>query len=59
MLIERIESEGLSHPSDLVGAGDAAAGIDPRRDCLVYAEKAARKNMRITHIFETHRTKTI
>ncbi len=55
MLLERIESEGLSHYSYLIGAGDAAAVIDPRRDCLVYAEKAARKNMRITHIFETHR----
>jgi hydroxyacylglutathione hydrolase len=55
MLFERIESEGLSHYSYLIGADETAAVIDPRRDCLVYAEKAARKGMRIRHIFETHR----
>jgi hydroxyacylglutathione hydrolase len=55
MLLERIESEGLSHYSYLIGANEAAAVIDPRRDCLIYAEKAARKNMRIRYIFETHR----
>src|SRR5208283_4990098 len=55
MLLERIESEGLSHYSYLIGAHDSAAVIDPRRDCPVYAEKAARKGMRIRYIFETHR----
>ncbi len=55
MILERIESEGLSHYSYLIGAGASAAVIDPRRDCLVYAEMAAHKGMRIRHIFETHR----
>jgi hydroxyacylglutathione hydrolase len=55
MLFERIESEGFSHYSYLFGADDAAAVVDPRRDCLVYAENAAREGMRIRYIFETHR----
>jgi hydroxyacylglutathione hydrolase len=55
MLFERIESEGFSHYSYLFGAGNAAAVVDPRRDCLIYAEKSAREGMRIKYIFETHR----
>jgi hydroxyacylglutathione hydrolase len=55
MVLERIESEGLAHYSYLVGHDSAAAVIDPRRDCLIYAEKAAREGLRIRYILETHR----
>ncbi|OPY63730.1 MAG: putative polyketide biosynthesis zinc-dependent hydrolase BaeB [Syntrophorhabdaceae bacterium PtaU1.Bin034] len=55
MLFERIESEGLSHYSYLVGFGNSATVIDPRRDCRIYVEKAAREGMRIDYVFETHR----
>ncbi len=55
MLFERIESEGLAHYSYLIGQGFEAAVIDPRRDCRVYVEKAARHGMSIRYILETHR----
>jgi hydroxyacylglutathione hydrolase len=55
MLFERIESAGLAHYSYLVGSGHEALVIDPRRDCQVYVDRAAREGMRITHILETHR----
>ncbi|HPL62520.1 MAG TPA: MBL fold metallo-hydrolase [Syntrophales bacterium] len=55
MLFERIESEGLAHYSYLVGDRGEAMVIDPRRDCQVYMEKAARRGYRIRHIMETHR----
>lgn len=55
MIIERIVSEGLAHNSYLVGAGNVAAVIDPRRDIGVYLDCARRHGLSITHIFETHR----
>ena len=55
MLFERIESEGLAHFSYLIGHGGEAAVIDPRRDCRIYAEMAARHDMRIKYVLETHR----
>ncbi len=55
MLFERIEAKGLAHNSYLVGDGHRAIVIDPRRDCDIYVELAAREGMRITHILETHR----
>jgi len=55
MLFERIEAKGLAHNSYLIGDGHRAVVIDPRRDCDVYVELAAREGMRITHILETHR----
>jgi len=55
MLFERFESRGLAHYSYLVGDGNTAVVLDPRRDCDVYVEAAAREGMRITHILETHR----
>jgi len=55
MLFERIISPGLAHNSYILGSQDQAAVIDPRRDAWTYAEIARRNNMRITHIFETHR----
>jgi len=55
MLFERIESKGLAHYSYIIGDGNQAVVIDPRRDCEIYLEKAARENCQISHIMETHR----
>lgn len=55
MLLERIESEGLSHYSYILGQKGEAAVIDPRRDCRIYVDRAAAAGMRITNILETHR----
>lgn len=55
MLFDRIESEGLSHCSYLVGQGGEAVVIDPRRDCRIYVDRAAKQGMRIKYILETHR----
>ncbi|MEJ2330877.1 MAG: MBL fold metallo-hydrolase, partial [Gammaproteobacteria bacterium] len=55
MLLERIESEGLAHYSYLIGDGGEAAVIDPRRDCTVYVDRAARAGYRVLHVLETHR----
>ncbi len=55
MLFERVVSEGLAHHSYIIGDGGKAAVIDPRRDCDIYCEIAARNSCTITHIFETHR----
>ncbi len=55
MFIEKIKSEGLAHLSYIVGDGDEAVVIDPRRDSDVYVEIANREGVQIKHIFETHR----
>jgi hydroxyacylglutathione hydrolase len=55
MYLEKIKSEGIAHLSYVLGDGDQAVVIDPRRDCQIYVDVAARQGSRITHIFETHR----
>ena len=55
MLFERVESEGLAHYSYIVGDGNEAVVIDPRRDCEIYPKMASKEGMRITSVFETHR----
>ncbi|MDI7277657.1 MAG: MBL fold metallo-hydrolase [Anaerolineae bacterium] len=55
MLFERITSEGLAHYSYLIGHGQEAVVIDPRRDVELYVELAHRQGMRIIHALETHR----
>lgn len=55
MFLHTVRSEGLGHLSYLVGDGDEAAVIDPRRDADVYLDLAYGEGARITHIFETHR----
>ncbi len=55
MLFERIESPVLAHYSYLIGDRGIAAVIDPRRDCQIYIDKAAKAGFRIAHILETHR----
>ena len=55
MLLERIESEGLAHYSYLIGDGNEAVVIDPRRDAEIYADTTVRTGFRLAHILETHR----
>lgn len=55
MFLTKVKSEGVAHISFILGDGDRAAVIDPRRDVHVYLEIAAKMGTRITHIFETHR----
>lgn len=55
MFLEKIKSEGIAHLSYMLGDGHEAVVIDPRRDCDIYEDTAARNGMRITRIFETHR----
>jgi len=55
MFLKKIKSEGLAHLSYIVGDGDEAAVIDPRRDGHIYLDIAAEHGAKITHIFETHR----
>lgn len=59
MFIEKVKSEGLAHLSWVVGGDGRAAVIDPRRDCGIYLDIAARHDCRITHIFETHRNEDL
>lgn len=55
MIFEKIVSEGLAHNSYFVGSAGEAAVVDPRRDCDIYLERSQHYDVRITHIFETHR----
>src|SRR5690606_30314707 len=52
-------SPGLAHRSWIVGSGARAAVIDPRRDCEIYVEVAARRGAKITMILETHRNEDL
>ncbi len=55
MLFEKIISDGLAHNSYLIGDGDEAVVIDPRRDIEVYLKKIKEAEMRIKYVLETHR----
>ena len=55
MLFEKIKSPGIAHISYLIGDGNEAVVIDPRRDIDIYLEKAVEEGYKITKIFETHR----
>ena len=59
MLIEKIKTPGLAHLSYLIGSGNQAAVIDPRRDCEIYIDLARKNGFEITHIFETHRNEDL
>ncbi len=59
MFVETIKSDGLAHLSYLIGNAGQAAVIDPRRDCEIYAQRAAARGCRISHIFETHRNEDL
>jgi len=55
MFIEQFYDEGLAHLSYIVGDEDQAIVIDPHLDVNNYLDLARKKQVRITHIFETHR----
>ena len=55
MLLEQIKTPGLAHFSYVIGAGNAAAVIDPQLDAETYLKLAQDNGLKITHIFETHR----
>jgi hydroxyacylglutathione hydrolase len=55
MFFAQITAEGIAHQSYLIGSGNEAVVIDPRRDCDIYCETAEQYGMCITRIFETHR----
>lgn len=54
MFMQRIFTEGLAQASFVIGSGDQAVVIDPRRDVEVYLDIAAAHGLTIAHIFETH-----
>jgi hydroxyacylglutathione hydrolase len=56
VFVEQFVVEGLGHISTLIADDTAgvAAVVDPRRDVDVYLAAARRRELRITHVFETH-----
>lgn len=56
MIFERFEVKGLAHYSYLLGCErhSVAAVVDPKRDVDTYLEFAQARNVRITHVLETH-----
>ncbi|HXG39607.1 MAG TPA: rhodanese-like domain-containing protein [Candidatus Limnocylindrales bacterium] len=56
MLLRQFVVEGLGHLSTLVADESAglAAVVDPRRDVDVYLAEARRRDLRISHVVETH-----
>ncbi len=59
MFLKRIETRGLAHFSYLVASDGQAFVIDPRYEVGVYLDICAEENLRLTHIFETHRNEDI
>ena len=55
LIFKRIKSEGLAHFSYFLGSDGEAIVIDTRRDCQVYIDLNQRNEMKIQHIFKTHR----
>ena len=56
MLIRQYSIEGLGHLSALVAdeSTGVAAVVDPRRDIDLYLDEARRRDLRISHVLETH-----
>jgi hydroxyacylglutathione hydrolase len=59
MFLEKVKTPGLAHLSYVVGDGDRAAVIDPRRDIAVYLDIARDQGAQITHVLETHRNEDL
>jgi hydroxyacylglutathione hydrolase len=55
MKIRTIKSEGIAALSYFVSSGSEAMVVDPRRDAEIYKHLANEEDVKITHIFETHR----
>src|SRR6059058_4675900 len=56
MLLRQFQIEGLGHLSTLIADEQAgvAAVVDPRRDVDVYVDAARERDLRISHVVETH-----
>lgn len=56
MLVRQFVIDGLGHLSTLIAdeAAGVAAVVDPRRDVDVYLAAARARDLRITHVVETH-----
>jgi hydroxyacylglutathione hydrolase len=52
--VERFYLGCLAHASYMIGSKGVAAVIDPQRDVDIYLEAAARMNLKIEYIIETH-----
>lgn len=59
MHVQPFKSAGLAHLSYMVHDGGRAAVIDPRLDIDAYLVYAHDNDLRITHIFETHRNEDL
>jgi hydroxyacylglutathione hydrolase len=55
MIFERFKAPGIAHNSYLVGSGNDAVVIDPRRDCQIYVDSARDRGLKVRYVFETHR----
>ncbi len=55
MIFKIIRSAGIAHKSYFLGSKGSAAVIDPKRDCDDYLKLAEKNDLKIEHIFETHR----
>ena len=54
MLIKHFFVEKIAHSSYIVAGEKYCAVVDPSRDVEIYLEEAEKRNLRITHILETH-----
>lgn len=56
MILDLVQTEGIAELSYLLGDDKtgAAAVIDPRPDVEIYVELARKREVAITHVFETH-----
>jgi rhodanese-related sulfurtransferase/glyoxylase-like metal-dependent hydrolase (beta-lactamase superfamily II) len=54
MYFEQFYLTCLAHASYMIGSEGVAAVVDPQRDVDIYIEEAARQNLRIAHVIETH-----
>ncbi len=52
--MERFEVPGLAHYSYVLWSGGQAAVVDPKRDFDTYVDFARTRDLKITHILETH-----
>lgn len=55
MFFQRIKTPGLAHNAYLLASNSVGILIDPRRDINEYLELAAKNNIAIKYVLETHR----
>ena len=54
MYFEQFYLSCLAHASYMLGSEGIAAVVDPQRDVETYLEEAARQNLKISYVIETH-----